>query len=62
MRKAFINGLNNQSDPVLQIKLIDMLVGLDEKRALPKLQEMMQEEAQMKVVKQKAAQGIGKLL
>ena len=62
VRKAFINGLNNQSDPVLQIKLIDMLVGLDEKRALPKLQEMMQHEAQMKVVKQKAAQGIGKLL
>ena len=62
VRKAFINGLNNQSDPVLQIKLIDMLVGLDEKRALPKLQEMMQRETQMKVVKQKAAQGIGKLL
>jgi len=62
VRKAFINGLNNQSNPVLQIKLIDMLVGLDEKRALPKLQKMMQEEAQMKIVKQKAAQGIGKLL
>lgn len=62
VRKAFIKGLTNQSDPVLQIKLIDMLVGLDEKRALPKLQEMMQEETQMKVVKQKAAQGIGKLL
>jgi hypothetical protein len=62
VRKAFINGLATQTDPVLQIKLIDMLVGLDEKRALPKLQEMMQEESQMKVVKQKAAQGIGKLL
>jgi len=62
VRKAFIKGLNSQTDPVLQIKLIDMLVGLDEKRALPKLQEMMQEETQMKVVKQKAAQGIGKLL
>lgn len=62
VRKAFINGLNTQPDPVLQIKLIDMLVGLDEKRALPKLQEMMQEETQMKIVKQKAAQGIGKLL
>ena len=62
VRKAFIKGLTNQTDPVLQIKLIDMLVGLDEKRALPKLQEMMQQEAQMKVVKQKAAQGIGKLL
>ena len=62
VRKAFINGLVKQTDPVLQIKLIDMLVGLDEKRALPKLQEMMQEETQMKVVKQKAAQGIGKLL
>ena len=62
VRKAFINGLVKQTDPVLQIKLIDMLVGLDEKRALPKLQEMMQEESQMKVVKQKAAQGIGRLL
>ena len=62
VRKAFINGLNTQTDPLLQIKLIDMLVGLDEKRALPKLQEMMHREAQMKVVKQKAAQGIGLLL
>ncbi|MCG8307273.1 MAG: HEAT repeat domain-containing protein [Cytophagales bacterium] len=62
VRKTFINGLSNQSDPVLQIKLIDMLVSLDEKRALPKLQEMMQTETQLKVVKQKAAQGIGKLL
>ena len=62
VRKAFINGLTTQNDPVLQIKLIDMLVGLNEKRALPKLQEMMQEENQMMVVKQKAAQGIGKLL
>ncbi len=62
VRKAFINGLTRQRDPLLQIKLIDMLVGLNEKRALPKLQEVMQEEGQMKVVKQKAAQGIGKLL
>lgn len=62
VRKAFINGMTNQKDPLLQIKLIDMLVRLDEKRALPKLQEMMQEESQMKVVKQKAAQGIGRLL
>lgn len=62
VRKAFINGMTNQTDPLMQIKLIDMLVGLDEKRALPKLQELMQEESQMKVVKQKAAQGIGRLL
>ena len=62
VRKAFIKGLSNESDPVLQIKLIDMLVGLDEKRALPKLQEMTQQDSQMKIVKQKAAQGIGKLL
>ena len=62
VRKAFINGLNNQKDPILQIRLIEMLVGLNEKRALPKLQQMMQEESQMKVVKQKAAEGIGRLL
>ncbi|MCK5702052.1 MAG: HEAT repeat domain-containing protein, partial [Cyclobacteriaceae bacterium] len=62
VRKAFINGLSKQTDPVLQIKLIDMLVGLNEKRALPKFQEMMQSENHMKVVKQKAAQGLGKLI
>ena len=62
VRKAYINGLSTQTDPVLQIKLIDMLVGLNEKRAMPKFQEMMQGESHMKVVKQKAAQGIGKLL
>lgn len=62
VRNAFITGLTEQRDPVLQIKLIDMLVGLNEKRAMPKLQEVMQEENQMKVVKQRAAQGIGKLL
>jgi HEAT repeat protein len=62
VRKAFINGLNKQTDPVLQIKLIEMLVGLNEKRALPKLQQLMEEETQMKVVKQKAAEGIGRLL
>ena len=62
VRKALINGLTSQRDPLLQIKLIDMLVGLNEKRALPKLQEVMQKEGQMEVVKQKAAQGIGKLL
>jgi len=62
VRKAFIKGLSNETDPLLQIRLIDMLVGLNEKRALPKLQEMMQEKSQMKVVKQKAAEGIGRLL
>ena len=62
VRKAYINGLSTQTDPVLQIKLIDMLVGLNEKRAMPKFQEMMQGESHIKVVKQKAAQGIGKLL
>ena len=62
VRKAFITGLSSQEDPLLQIKLIDMLVSLDEKRALPKFQDMMQAETQMKVVKQKAAQGFAKLL
>ena len=41
--EAFINGLNSQTDPVLQIKLIEMLVGLNEKRALPQLQQMILE-------------------
>jgi hypothetical protein len=62
VRKAFINGLVTQSDPMLQIKLIEMLVAMNEKRALPKLKQMLEQETQMKVVKQKAAEGIVKLL
>ncbi len=62
VRKAFITVLASEEDPILQIKLIEMLVELQEKRALPTLQDLMNNENKMIIVKDKAAEGITKLL
>src|SRR5690606_11397713 len=37
VRKAFIQALSREEDPNLQIRLINMLVMLNETRAIPKL-------------------------
>lgn len=62
VRDAFINSLNTQKDPLVKIKIIDMLVSLGEKRALPELQKVMKDEQQLKMVKDRAAQGISRLI
>ncbi|GAB3202939.1 cytoskeletal protein RodZ [Pontibacter aydingkolensis] len=62
VREAFIKGLKQQSDPLMQITLIDMLVGMKEKRALQPLQELTEKKNLLPVVKDKAAQGIGILI
>lgn len=62
VRDAFISSLTNQNDPMIKIKLIDMLVALGEKRALPELQKVMKDNSQMKMVKDRAAQGISRLI
>lgn len=62
VREAFIQGLKQQSDPLMQITLIDMLVGMKEKRAVQPLQELTEKKNLLPVVKDKAAQGIGILI
>lgn len=62
VRKAFIEALSSEEDANLQIRLINMLVMLNEMRALPKLEEMMNNMDQLPVVRQTAAQGISQLL
>jgi hypothetical protein len=62
VRRAMINTLAAQDAPVLQIRLIEMLVRLRESRAIPELQKVMENEQQMQAVRDKAAQGMAVLL
>lgn len=62
VKKAFIQALDKEKDPNLQIRLINMLVSLQEKRALPKLKEIMEDKECMQIVRESAAQGISQLI
>jgi hypothetical protein len=62
VREAFIQSLKIQTDPNLQITLIDILVDLKEKRAVDEIQRLIQDKNVLKVVRLKAEQGIGDLI
>lgn len=62
VRTAMLKTLAGQKEPILQIKLIDMLVRMNEKRAIPELQKVIQNQDQMSEVRDKAAQGMAILL
>jgi hypothetical protein len=62
VREAFIQSLKIQTDPNVQIVLIDILVDIREKRAVDEMQRLIQDKNTMKVVRLKAEQGIGTLI
>ncbi|WP_162053554.1 HEAT repeat domain-containing protein [Pontibacter pamirensis] len=62
VRNAFIRSLPIQTDPLMQITLIDMLVTLKEKKALEQLQRLAEKENVLPIVKNKAEEGIGILI
>jgi len=62
VREAFIQSLARQTDPLMQLTLIDILVGIKEKKAVNQLQKLMQKENLLPIVKNKAQQGIGILI
>lgn len=62
VRLAFAESLVIQQDPALQIILIDMLVQLEEKSALDELQQIVADDQVIQQVKNKAYEGISKLL
>jgi hypothetical protein len=62
VREAFIQSLKIQTDPNVQIVLIDILVDIQEKRAVDEMQRLIQDKNTMKVVRLKAEQGIGTLI
>jgi hypothetical protein len=62
VREAFIQSLKIQTDPNVQLVLIDILVDIKEKRAVDEMQRLIQDKNTMKVVRHKAEQGIGDLI
>ena len=58
VRKALINSLTRQTDPVVQILLIQIMVELKEKGAVKRLQQMTEDEGLLEAVKDEAHMGI----
>jgi len=61
VRKGLITSLSTQKDPVVQIALIQLLVRMKEKTVLKDLQHIVDDERNMKAVKDEAYNGILKL-
>ena len=62
VRQAFVQSLQIQNDPNVQLQLIDGLIKMENKEAVPRMQEMLQEKELQEVVKHRLQQGIGVLI
>ncbi|WP_332369441.1 HEAT repeat domain-containing protein [Spirosoma telluris] len=61
VREALIQSLKIQTDPNIQITLIDALVAIKEKRAVEEIQRLVQDRQVLDIVRQKAEEGIHRL-
>jgi hypothetical protein len=61
VRKALIQSLSTQKDPVIQIALIQLMVTMKEKGIVKQLERMTKDNKTMKAVKDEAYSGIMKL-
>ena len=61
VRKALIQSLSTQKDPVIQIALIQLMVQMKEKTVLKQLERMTKDNKNIKAVKDEAYSGIFKL-
>jgi uncharacterized protein YoaH (UPF0181 family) len=62
VRQALVASLKRQTDPLVQLTLIDMLVSIKEKEAIGELENLSQREDLLPIVKEKAAEGLGVLI
>lgn len=62
VRKALIESLKVQKNPNLQLTLIDMLVEMKEKQAVPEMNRLIKDQEALDIVKLKAQEGVGMLL
>ena len=62
VKNAFIQALLNQDNPTIQIKLISILVNMEEKRAVDPIQKMIDDENTSTFVKDEAQYGLYQLL
>jgi hypothetical protein len=60
-REAIIQSIPKQDAPLVQIKLIDLLVDLREKEAVPELEKLVRDETKNESVREYAKAAIGKL-
>jgi hypothetical protein len=61
MRTAVIQSISKQTEPMVQIALIDLLVDLKEKEAAPELRNVAADEKINEAVRQHATRALGKL-
>ena len=61
VRKGLIDALSKQTDPMVQIRLIQLMVQMKEKEVVNDLQRMVDDSETMKAVKDEAYNGILKL-
>ena len=62
VREALVHSLPIQTDPNVQITLIDMVVAMHVRRAVPQLQRLAKRPDALPVVRAQAEAGIGKLI
>ena len=58
VKDAFVETLSQQSDPIIQISLINILVGLQETRAIDKMKQIIQDKSANESVKKLAEKGV----
>jgi HEAT repeat protein len=61
-RKALINSLSTEQSPEVQITIIEILVELGDKRAVPTLRSVSEDQKLMDFVREQAASGVERLL
>lgn len=61
VREALIQSLKIQTDPYMQIMLIEALVAIQEKRAVHEMQRLIRNRQVLDVVRQKAEEGLNRL-
>lgn len=61
VRSGLINALSEQTDPMVQIRLIQLMVEMEEKAVVDELQKIVDDAGAMKAVKDEAYSGILKL-
>lgn len=61
VRESLIQSLKIQTDPYMQIMLIEALVAIQEKRAVHEMQRLIRNRQVLDVVRQKAEEGLNRL-
>jgi len=62
VRDALVNSLDIQTDPLLQITLINTLVDMREMSAVDKMKKLIEDENTYQTVKELAEKGVARLI